>query len=247
MLQHYTGFCSGLPGHADVIMGRQFLSCSFLWKRSTNSLWLSSRLKVRLKLVSNTWWTPATIAVFFKRRLCLNPHFIVISCFTLLYDWKKYFCTLIFVTHQGFWRNTWASCLPRCCWGHSVLPGRLWTAVTLTPPPPFLYHSPGKESKWCIDEYSETNIITIIFERLQKQSWPDTIFHKHSNTCIHLYLVVFQHFKELLVALLCDEDTLSGGDAATACQTVIQCDLCFFQLLPPTILQAHGKLTEGKW
>lgn len=167
-----------------------------------------------------------------QRGLCLNPPFILIFLFHC--------------TRQGFWRKTWASCLPQCCWGHSVLPGRLWTAVTPTPPPPpSLSHWPGKESKWCIGEYTETNIITIIFERLQKQSWPGTILHKHSNTCP--YLVVFQDFKELLVALLCDEDTLSGGDTATAGQTVIQCDLCFFQLLLPTILQAHGKLIEGKW
>lgn len=70
------------------------------------------------------------------------------------------------------------------------------------------------------------------------------IRHKHSNTC--LYLVVVQHFKELLVALLGDEDALSGGDTATAGQTVIQCDLCFAQLLLPTVLQTRGKLIQSK-
>lgn len=101
MLQHYTGFCSGLPGHADVIMGRQFLSCSFLWKRSTNSLWLSSRLKVRLKLVSNTWWTPATMSSLEETVPESTFHLkFLFHCVVWLI--KQYFCTLIFVLTKAF-------------------------------------------------------------------------------------------------------------------------------------------------
>lgn len=47
-----------LPGQADASIGRAFLSTSLLLNRSRNSLWLSNRLKERLKLVSKTWWTP---------------------------------------------------------------------------------------------------------------------------------------------------------------------------------------------
>ena len=43
-----------LPGQAEASMGNAFLSSSFRWKRWINSLWLSNRLKLRLKLVSNT-------------------------------------------------------------------------------------------------------------------------------------------------------------------------------------------------
>lgn len=66
------------------------------------------------------------------------------------------------------------------------------------------------------------------------------------ETVIRVYLVVVQHFKELLVALLRDEDALSRSDTATAGQAVIQRDLCFLQLLLPTILQTHGTLNRGK-
>lgn len=53
-----------------------------------------------------------------------------------------------------------------------------------------------------------------------------------------LYRVVLQHFQELLVALLCDEDALGRGDAAAAGQAVVKCDLSLLQLLFPTILEA---------
>lgn len=53
-----------------------------------------------------------------------------------------------------------------------------------------------------------------------------------------LYRVILQHFQELLVALLSDEDALGRGDAAAAGQAVVQCDLCFLQLLFTAILEA---------
>lgn len=87
-------------------------------------------------------------------------------------------------------------------------------------------------------------MIAITFKRLQKQITSRHKIHKHSHTPIHLHLVVAQHFKELFVALLRDEDALSGRDAAAAGQTVIQRDLCFLQLLLPTILQSE--LIQGK-
>lgn len=62
----------------------------------------------------------------------------------------------------------------------------------------------------------------------------------------HVYLVVLQHFEELLMALLRYEDALSRGDAATAGQTVIQCNLCFLQLLFPTILKTHIIICNGE-
>lgn len=71
---------SWIPGQADVIIGRLWPICSFLWNRSRNSLWLSSRLKVRLKLVSKTWWTPAAITANISADcVCL----IQASCFTV--------------------------------------------------------------------------------------------------------------------------------------------------------------------
>lgn len=41
------------------------------------------------------------------------------------------------------------------------------------------------------------------------------------------------------MALLRYQDTLSRGNAATAGQTIIKGNLCFFQLLLPTILKRH--------
>lgn len=131
-------------------MGRHLLSCSFLWKRSTNSLWLSSRLKVRLKLVSNMWWTPVTMIATFRFRgdsICLNKYLLSTSCFTCIEQKSHIF------THQGLWRKTSASCLPLCCWGHTGLRGRLWTAVRLTPPPPSALSHQPVQSKWYTVEH----------------------------------------------------------------------------------------------
>lgn len=121
-----------------------------------------------------------------------------------------------------------------------MLRGRLWTAVTPTPPPPSaLSHWPIKKVQMT---YSDTRNDYYRIEKAAEAIMTSQMLFKHSNTHIHLYLVVAQHFKQLLVALLRDEDTLSRGDTATAGQTVIQCDLCFLQLLLPTILQTQGKL-----
>lgn len=49
-----------LPGHAEANIGRAVLFTSDSLYRLTNSLQLSIKLKLREKVVSNTWWTPGS-------------------------------------------------------------------------------------------------------------------------------------------------------------------------------------------
>lgn len=90
------------------------------------------------------------------------------------------------------------------------------------------------------------SIITITFKKAAKAIMTKHTLQNLSHTYIHLYHVVEQHFIELIGTLLRDEDALSGGDTATAGQAVIQCDLCFLQLLLPTILHTQGELIQSK-
>ena len=213
-------------------MGRVLLSCSFLLKRFTNSLWLSSRLKVRLKLVSNTWWTPAIIMTIFSDFVCLNQPFIYISSFSL--------------SCVGLEKNIIVS-LTNAFKERSKPPACLSTAEVK------VCSDGGSGLRWN-GHHHDLLLFSVGLWRVLYIPWKQQlshskgcngkvtghILHKHSNTSVHLYLVVVKHFEELLVALLCDEDALSWSDAAAAGQTVFQCDLCFLQLLFPSILQTWG-------
>lgn len=198
-LQHYPNrVLSGIPGQADVSMGSPCLSCSFLLKRSTNSLWLSSRLKVRLKLVSNTWWTPAMITIIRSDSVRLNRPLST----------EK----VIFAPTKAFEES-------------SKPPACLTTAEVKV-------CSEGSSGlRWHRHHHHLLLCRTVLWRENNFYSIPKAVKSNHNQTqlnpFIHLYLVVLQHFKELQVALLRDEDTLSWGDTAAAGQTVIQWDLCF--------------------
>ncbi len=111
--------------------------------------------------------------------------------------------------------------------------------MTPTPPPP-----PSALSHWPVEGVPK--LLPSHSKGCKQRSRADTYYTSiHTHPSIHPYLVVAQHLEELLVALLRDEDALSGGDAAAAGQTVIQCDLCFLQLLLPTILQTQGEFIHG--
>lgn len=107
----------------------------------------------------------------------------------------------------------------------------LWTVVTPTP------LRPSSPSRWPAAGVQKASVkkLTRNYSYYVQKATTKTIeshrkTHKQKHIAsiyTHLYLVVLQHFEKLFMALLRDEDALSGSDTATTGQTVIQCDLCF--------------------